>query len=271
MILGLVFMYSRVQALATNTSAGVTRRSRGVAFASPPGRSFGTLLATSPPAKKEMAFRMADGSQITCRIVDSGSLLSVYVDADYDLPGTDWDSVDTVIDVGAHVGSFTVWVARRAPRARIVAVEPNPQSFHLLERNIRLNGLSDRVRTINAAVGAEAGRVAFESSEHSLGTKMSTQGNGALMADVFRLADLIQESGFNTVDYLKLDTEGMEYQILKHADAGVLRQIRRLTCEYHPVAGESVQALADQLEAAGYSVGRTHGTVGVIWATRLQR
>src|SRR4051794_24490398 len=46
-----------------------------------------------------------------------------------------------IIDAGAHVGGATHYFKRRYPRARVLAIEANPTTFRLLEKNIRRNGL----------------------------------------------------------------------------------------------------------------------------------
>ena len=100
---------------------------------------------------------MRDGSRLQSRIVDSGGLLSVHVDRDYDVPGIDWTKVRTIVDIGSHVGSLCVWAGLRAPNAQVLAVEPNPETFELLIRNINRNGLQSRVHAINVAVADKPG------------------------------------------------------------------------------------------------------------------
>ena len=63
---------------------------------------------------------------------------------------------DVVVDVGAHVGIFTLKAAREAEDGLIVAVEPDPGNFRLLVRNIRANGL-ENVIPIRAALWKEEG------------------------------------------------------------------------------------------------------------------
>jgi len=61
-----------------------------------------------------------------------------------------------VLDVGAGVGTAGLCVARRLPFAEVVLLEREPQLAVLAAENIRRNGLDDRVRVLNAAVGASA-------------------------------------------------------------------------------------------------------------------
>jgi FkbM family methyltransferase len=231
------------------------------------GKSMRSSVASSGLARRMMRFRMADGSRMRCRIVDSGGLLSVWADRDYDIPGVDWAKVRQIVDVGAHVGSFTVWAARRAPNARCLAVEPNPGTFELLQANIRANGLEGRVITLNAAVGAARGTGSLELVDHSLGTRLSRNGAGDVEVRVETMSSLLETAGMQSPDVLKVDCEGMEYELFPSIGADGLRGIGVIACEYHPEPGHSVKELDAILGAAGFGVRRPDQPLGVLWAT----
>jgi FkbM family methyltransferase len=72
------------------------------------------------------------------------------------LNGTVLPAAPTVVDIGAHIGLFTLQVLRHRPDARVVAVEPFGASFRLLRRNLRLHG--GRVSAVRAAAGSRPGR-----------------------------------------------------------------------------------------------------------------
>lgn len=269
MVLSAVYLYTRVQAVITHTTARFSRPGpEADAFVAPPGASVGTLLASTPLARRQMAFHMRDGSRVACRILDSACLLSVHVDGDYELPGVNWSHVRTVLDIGAHVGSFSIYAALQAPHARILAVEPNPDTFGLLVDNIRRNQLEDRVRALNVAVGPVSGFGRLELREHSLGTRVSRAGRGDVEVRLMALDELLAEAGSDAVDFLKLDCEGMEYDVLGSTRPEVLRRIGAFACEYHPEPGRQVATLEAILASAGFRVQRSDTPVGVIWATR---
>src|SRR2546422_7482172 len=98
----------------------------------PPRRGLGgTWLG-----RRVVTFKMRDGSRIQCRLQDAGDLISVYLDSDYARADIEWNSLRTIIDVGATVGAFTLWVSRLASEAQIVAVEPNPEVYSFLIANV---------------------------------------------------------------------------------------------------------------------------------------
>jgi FkbM family methyltransferase len=230
--------------------------------------SFRSWMVSTRLARQRMCFRMRDGSRVKCRILDSGGLLSVHVDGDYEIPGFDWAAARTIVDIGAHVGSFTVWAALRSPRARVLAVEPNPETFALLTENLGDNGLLDRVTAVNAAVGANPGVAALELVEHSLATRLARNGEGRFRVGVQRLERLLSDAGMDEVDVLKMDCEGMEYEVLGAMGPDRLGAIGAITCEYHPEPGHEVSELDRILRSAGYTVQRPDAPLGVLCATR---
>lgn len=72
-------------------------------------------------------------------------------------------NVRTIVDVGAHVGSFTVLCHEWWPEAKIVAVEPHPESFELLKRNTAHIAESQLLR-INVAIAVETGQCLLASA-----------------------------------------------------------------------------------------------------------
>ena len=127
-----------------------------------------------------------------------------------------------IVDVGANVGNHLVYFAHFMAPARIFPIEPHPESIRLLRENIALNLIAcvDE-RHLGIGIGGERGRLAIE---------MPSQGDLVLARllpspagniEVYPLDDL----GFERVDLLKIDVEGMEFDVL-HGMADTLRRCR---------------------------------------------
>src|SRR5215469_6243240 len=97
------------------------------------------------------------GTRLVARVRDVNAPAEVFGRDEYDHAGIDWPNVDYVLDLGGHVGSFTLWAAART-RARFFTVEPNPAVFELLRRNVARAGLDHRVELRQAAIGDAPGR-----------------------------------------------------------------------------------------------------------------
>lgn len=155
-----------------------------------------------------------------------------------------------VIDLGANEGYYVLKVKEANPYCRVFALEPNPHSFELLERNLEANGLTDVV-LLNRAVAAEDGRMALpivKGMPAICGQGLFQVARPWLKADfvetmpvdAMSLASLWRVSNLDTVDILKIDVEGMETEVLQGA-GDLLPKIHRIVVECHsPFSREAV-------------------------------
>ena len=160
----------------------------------------------------------------------------------------------TVVDVGAAIGEFTVFVAM-IPGTRVLAYEPSGSSAGLLVENLRLN-LIENVVLERVAVASDAGSLELDTSGDPL--RMGTRESGTLASgervDVVPLSSVLERAG-GSIDLLKLDCEGAEYEILEKAPAEVMEHIARIVLEYHDSEAIGRQLdLAAHLTAAGFDV-----------------
>ena len=137
----------------------------------------------------------------------------------YCLNSIDFEEGDVIIDCGANIGDLTLELKRRAPKVRYVCVEPNPEDFKFLKKNVNLEA-SD---CVNKALGERNEALNFyvctENADSSLVEPPSyTQ---VIDVEVVRLDNLCNELGINKIKLLKLEAEGYEPEILNGA-AGIL-------------------------------------------------
>ncbi len=163
-----------------------------------------------------------------------------------------------IIDAGAHIGLATLYFKKIFPAARITAIEPNPSSAVLLEKNLWTN-LIDEVTVVTAALAGDNRPREFfidTSDDHWFSTAGFNQGawNGqqttnALTVPTQPLADFLTEP----VDFLKMDIEGAELEVLTAARSR-LRQIKHLMVEFHPTADQSLPHLVELLKDYHFEV-----------------
>lgn len=135
---------------------------------------------------------------------------------------------DTVLDVGANVGTHTVYFAGLLG-CRVVAFEPVAGSVELLRENVRLNGLESQVQVETVALGERAGHaeVAVENESNSGATRLRTADEGAL--EVQALDDRLD--ALAPVRVMKIDVEGMEADVLRGATRLIGRDRPTIACE----------------------------------------
>ncbi|MFP6657322.1 MAG: FkbM family methyltransferase [Pirellulales bacterium] len=137
---------------------------------------------------------------------------------------------ETFVDVGANVGAYSV-LAAKSSRARCVAFEPAGTSFELLERNVALNDLGDRIDSRQCAVGAEAATV-HVTSELGARNMVAEDQDGAQQVEQVVLDSLLDEGLAPTV--IKVDVEGYETNVFNGAkDILSMPTLQALLVEAH--------------------------------------
>lgn len=159
-----------------------------------------------------------------------------------------------VIDVGANIGMFALHVAAAHGAARVYAFEPFPESFALLKRNAERNRLS-AIEPIPLAIAGQAGRRELHlQGRHGVHSLFGTAGE-AVHIDCITLADAFARWAIERCDFLKLDCEGAEYEILLTTPSAVYARIQRLAIEYHDwMTDHHHDELVQRLTAEGFAV-----------------
>lgn len=170
-----------------------------------------------------------------------------------------------VVDVGAHKGFFSLFAARcLAPDSRIVALEPNSRNFADLDANIRANGFGQMIQAWRCGIGRSAGkaRLHLSSSEnHSLHPAAGVSGKGVSeTVDLVGLGDVLERTGWDQVDFLKLDCEGAEYEALYQTPPRALERVRVISMEFHDLKAPETTglAMAEFLAGRGFSIVKLH-------------
>ena len=133
---------------------------------------------------------------------------------------------DTAIDVGAHIGFFTMQMAAIVgPAGRVYAFEPFDANADLLERSIDENRFGDRVVFQRAAVGAAAGTATLTFPVETLnsgGAYLLRDGAAPLAGNQKKDVPVVALDGLDLrrpVRFIKMDVEGAEPQVIRGADA----------------------------------------------------
>lgn len=151
-------------------------------------------------------------------------LKEIFIDDIYNqqLPETAY-----ILDCGAHIGLSVIYLKSICPSAHIVCFEPDAKNFELLQKNIASHQLKN-IDAKNEAVWNENTSLHFI-QEGNMGSKIGddTSGN-TVTVKATRLKDYISQN----IDFLKLDIEGAEYNVLKDI-ANNLGYVSNMFIEYH--------------------------------------
>ena len=148
-----------------------------------------------------------------------------------------------IIDVGAHVGMFSAYVAALNDAVRIFAYEPDEQNYQAMKVNLKLN----RFKTVvmkNLAVGVEESKRVFylnkDSHNHSLFEindigirEFEDSVVGQKEVSVTTLARVFEQQRLEKVSLIKLDCEGAEFEILENLSDEIFGKVGAFYVEYH--------------------------------------
>ena len=138
---------------------------------------------------------------------------------------------DIVVDIGAHMGRYTIPSAKSVGvSGKVIAVEAHPYNFGILQHNLKLNKLTN-VSALNSAVYSKKANLKLYLPDEDLGYTMhhsvmtnylSTKYNKEIErkfveVEADTLDNLLKSSAITTVNWIKIDVEGAEYEVLKGA------------------------------------------------------
>lgn len=228
-------------------------------FAVPPGFIQPQTIENMEDQLKKLTF--PDG--FTCYVrSEPGEVALIYneviVQQEYFQNGLSVAGARCVIDIGANIGVFTMAVKLKAPDATVYAFEPIPETFQVLEQNVRLLECSD-VHLFNLAIGSQ------DHSEKTFTFFPNMPGNSTAIpalkeenkpvmdqmfgreisdflhqsvtrtVQVRTLSSVIREQGIRNVDYLKIDVEGDEISVLEGIEEMHWPIFQQIAVEAHTV------------------------------------
>jgi FkbM family methyltransferase len=134
----------------------------------------------------------------------------------------------TLLEIGANIGTHTVYFGLTGAFSHIVAIEPDPRNFELLEENVLQNGFGDLVSSMPFAVSDQEGTIEFFLHPNNHGKSSPNQRHAEdqkILVPALPVTDILERAGVNESDVglIWMDIEG-----------------------YEPVAARSMQALFER-------------------------
>lgn len=165
-----------------------------------------------------------------------------------------------IYDLGSHIGMSILYFKMKFPKSKIVAFEPNPNTFFILEENVENNKL-ENVYLNNFALGNKdlerelyidcSDLNAFSTSSFTKDAWNGKQKTIPIIVESKKLSNYINED----IDLLKIDTEGEELNILKDLEESKkLELVKNIILEYHPKKVSQLKKILSILNKNNFSL-----------------
>ncbi len=225
---------------------------------------FGTL-------KGVVNYELRNGLKFNLEVVpgksDTHILEDIFIAKPYTKDGFEIKD-GNVVDIGANKGVFTVLAAFKK-KTMVFSYEPDEKNFLFLKKNISQNKLRN-VKAFMYAVSNKNGKIPFFAFGHGVGTTVKTTSKfKPTMIQSIMLSDIFNNNKISSIDFLKMDCEGAEYQILFSTPDKYLRRIRRISMEFHDSIKYKPEDLIKFLQKKGFETKLISG-MRIIHAHRVE-
>lgn len=163
----------------------------------------------------------------------------------------DFAKVNTIVDLGAHVGMASLFFLRQNPSAIVYSIEPEKDNYDLLLKNLNTEVINKRAYPLKLAISNYEGKVKISKGQHHYNNRISSVGEEGESVDTLSLNVLIRQLGLKTIDLLKIDIEGAE-RLLFSDKLEWMQYVNRMIIETHSATDKEVCLHA--LKSHGFEV-----------------
>lgn len=165
------------------------------------------------------------------------------------------NNLNIVVDIGANVGLFTKYMLYKNAK-KIFCYEPNKSAFNYLIKN---HYNSSNVYLNNLAVSTNNDKLRlYVDTNNTLISSARRNTDYFYDVDSITIKQIIEQNGLDNVDLVKIDIEGMEYELIEHLDDNTFNKINSFLIEYHDIGSvsksEAVKNLTARLIDKGYTI-----------------
>jgi FkbM family methyltransferase len=212
------------------------------------------LKLTSKPI---ITLKTKNGLKINLRSnsTDLMAFIHVWLIEEYSKHGFEIKETDLIIDVGAHIGLFTLYASQNCKNGLVYAFEPMPDNFTMLESNVMINNLQN-IQLDNSAVSESSANMILYKNKDESGHSKFIQSENPISVPSKSLNDLFDKNNIKVCNLLKLDCEGAEYEIIDSLDVKNFKLIEKIIIEYHmaDTHPELLENLKNKLKSNSFEI-----------------
>lgn len=212
------------------------------------GLSFGEFSVLKKQNKKNTSILFGKEIKITDSFWYLHSLNELFIDEVYKFNSN--STIPKIIDCGSNIGLSIIFFKRMYPDSEIMAFEPDNDIFNISKYNLNQFGIND-VKLFQKAIWINEEPLVFAKTGSLGGHIVQEQSENTIVIQTFRLKDILCQK----IDFLKIDIEGPEYDILKDCEES-LKNVDNIFVEYHSFS-ENPQMIGELLiilKNAGFKI-----------------
>jgi FkbM family methyltransferase len=125
----------------------------------------------------------------------------------------DFSDAKNFVDIGACIGEYSIYFAKKYPRSKILSVEPNENNLKLFRENIKINRTEESIKIIENAISDIQNQNYYTTPND--GESEVILDNNNSQKKTITLSSLISNENLDKIDFLKIDVEGSNYKLAK--------------------------------------------------------
>ena len=164
------------------------------------------------------------------------------------------------------MGYFTLYAAKRAQNGKIISFEPTKESFLVLKNNVKINNFKNIIIN-NLAVGKTSKkRIFFVDNKYGISNTFYDRKIGLEkeIVQTTTLDEIYKKYNLEKIDFLKMDCEGAEFEIILNTSTEVLKKIKKISIEIHEdMVTHKIEELITKLSKSGFTINIKNSTKGI--------
>jgi len=189
--------------------------------------------------KPKVIFETKNGEKITIRTIENSTdihiFTEIWLERLYSIPNFEISSNDQIIDVGAHIGIFSIFASQLCKNGKVFSYEPAKPNFEILQENISQNNINNIIAENKAGSNLKGKMKFYFSDDDFAAHSLYDKGDNWDEVETLSLKDIFDENNIKKCDFLKMDCEGAEYDMLMNLPEEYFRKISKICLEYHTI------------------------------------